>query len=73
MVKLQLKYGQAQKIQAKKLARNWQDSSGILHHQRLSYNSEIIIIELIKKQYNDIIVDYFGIEKLWKLVARKYY
>ena len=45
----------------------------MLHHQSLSYISEIIQIELISRYHNDLLVGHFGIKKSRKLVVRKYY
>ena len=73
LVELQAEDGQAWKIRVEKLGRNWEDCDRILHHQGLLYVSEIIRTELISKYYDDLLAGYFGIEKMRKLVARKYY
>ena len=65
--------GQARKIRAKKLGRNWEDSDRILHHQALPYVPEIIKTELISRHHDDPPAGHFGIEKTQELVARKYY
>ena len=63
LVELQAEDGQAQKIRAEKLGRNWEDSNRILYHQSLSYVPEIIRTELISRHHNDPLAGYFGIEK----------
>ena len=73
LVELQVEHDQARKIRAEKLGGNWKDSDGILHHQSLSYISEIIKTELIRRHHNNLPADYFGIEKTRELVARKCY
>ena len=73
LVKLQAEDGQARKIRAEKLGRNWEDSDRILHHQSLSYVPEIIKTELISRHHDDPLAGHFGIEKTQELVARKYY
>ena len=73
LVELQAEDGQAQKIRAEKLGKNWKDSNRILHHQGLLYIPEIIRTELISRHYDDPLAGYFGIEKTRELVARKYY
>ena len=52
---------------------NWEDIDDVLHHQGLPYVPEIIQTELISKHHNNPLVGYFGIEKIRKLVAWKYY
>ena len=73
LVELQTEDGQARKIRAEKLGRNWEDSDGILHHQGLPYIFKIIRTELISRHHNDLLAGYFGIEKTQELIARKYY
>ena len=73
LVELQVEDGQARKIRAEKLGRNWEDSDGILHHQGLPYVPEIIRTELISRHHDDPLAGHFGIEKTRELVARKYY
>ena len=45
----------------------------MLYYQGLSYVPEIIWTELISRHHNNLLADHFGIEKIRKLVARKYY
>ena len=73
LVKLQAEDGQARKIRAEKLGKNWEDLDGILHHQGLLYVSEIIRTELISRHHDDPLADYFSIKKTQELIARKYY
>ncbi len=45
----------------------------MFYYQDLSYVSKVIYLKLISKDYNDPHVDHFGIEKIQRLIARKYY
>ena len=72
-MELQAEDSQAEKIGAEKLCRNWKDFDGILHHQGLSYVSEIIKTELISRHHDVPLTSHFGLEKTRELVARKYY
>ena len=73
LVELQAEDGQARKIRAEKLGRNWDDSNEILHHQGLLYVLKIIRTELISRHYDDLLAGHFSIKKTRELVARKYY
>ena len=73
LVELQAEDGQARKIRAEKLGRNWEDSNRILHHQGLPYVPEIIKTGLISRHHDDPLASHFGIERTRELVARKYY
>ena len=71
--KLQSKDKQARKFRVEQPVKDWQDIKDVLHHQGLSYVPEIIRIELISKHHNNLLAGHFGIKKIRKLVARKYY
>ena len=73
LVELQAEDSQARKIRVEKLGGNWEDSNKILHHQGLPYIPEIIRNELISRHHNNLLVGYFGIEKIQELITRKYY
>ena len=73
LVELQAEDGQARKIRAEKLGRNWDDSNEILHHQGLPYVLKIIRTELISRHYDDLLAGHFGIKKTRELVARNNY
>ena len=73
LVELQAEDGQARKIRTEKLGGNWKDSDRILHHQDLPYIPEIIGIELISRHHNESLAGHFGIKKMRRLIARKYY
>ena len=45
----------------------------ILHHQGLLFVSKAIWIELISRYYNNPLAGHFGIKKICKLLAQKYY
>ena len=63
LVELQAGDGQAQKIRAKKLGGNQEDSDEILYYQGLLYIPEIIQTELIRRHHDDPLSGHFGIEK----------
>lgn len=44
----------------------------IFHYQDLPYISEIIYFKIISYYYNDLLASYFEIERIRKLVTRKY-
>ena len=72
--KLQDEDDQARKVRIEQPGNaNWQDVEGVLHHQSLSYVPEIIRTELISRHHNNLLVSHFGIEKIRKLLSRKYY
>ena len=72
--KLQEEDKQAWKLKVEQLGKDdWQDINGVLYHQGLSYIPEIIQTEFISKHHNNSLVDHFGIEKTYELVAQKYY
>lgn len=60
---------EAQKI---KLKDGYKDVKGVLRHQALPFVPENICTELISRYYNNSLTSHFGIEKTWKLSARKY-
>ena len=45
----------------------------VLHHQDLLFVPEAIRMELISRQYDDLLSTYFGIKKTCKLLAEKYF
>ena len=65
---------QAQKLRAEQPIKDgWESIDGVLHHQGLPYVPEIIWIELISRHHDNQLAGHFGIEKIRKLVTRKYY
>ena len=63
-----------QKLRAKQPVKDgWEDIDGVLHHQGPLYVLKIIRIEFISRHHDDPLAGYFGIKKIYKLVARKYY
>ena len=49
------------------------DIKDVLYYQSFLYVLKVIYFELIIKYHNNLLIDYFGIEKTQKLIARKYY
>ena len=71
---LQSKDKQARKFRAEQSVKNgWEDIDGMLYHQSLPYILKILQTELISKHHNNSLAGHFGIEKILKLVAQKYY
>ena len=71
---LQEKNEQAQKLRAEQpVKKNLKNIDSMLYHLGLPYITEIIQIELISRHHKNPLASYFGIEKIHKLVARKYY
>ena len=74
LTKLQADNSKAKDIRSKNdLVEGWDDVDGVLHHQGLLYDPEIIQTELISRHHNDPLARHFGIEKTWELVTRKYH
>ena len=72
--KFQDEDNQAQKVRIEQLGNaNRNNIDGILHHQGLSYIPEIIQTKLISRHHNNPLVGHFGIEKIYELIAQKYY
>ncbi len=55
------------------LPEGWEDIKQVLYYQGLLYVPKAIRSELISRHHNNPLAGYFGIEKTWKLIARKYY
>lgn len=51
----------------------WEDVNSIYQYQKLLYLSEIIKTEIVGQLHDDLLAEYFRINKTWELVARKYY
>ena len=75
LYKLQAKDKQARKLRANQQLgqQGWDNINGVLHYQSLPYVPEIIQTELISRHYDNPLAGHFGIEKMHKLIARKYY
>ena len=71
--KLQNVDKKAKKLMSERLSEGWEDIKQVLHYQRLSYILKVIHSEWISRHYNNLFISHFGIEKTWKLIARKYY
>ena len=71
---LQEENKQAQKLRLEQPIKDgWEDIDGVLYHQGLPYVPEIIRTELMSRHHNNLLAGHFGIEKIRKLVAWKYY
>ena len=73
LYKLQVEDDHACKLRAEQLVKDWQDIDNMLHHQSLSYISQIIQTKFISRHYDNPLVGHFRIEKTQKLFSQKYY
>ena len=72
--KLQESDPEAQEPKSKEyLLDGWKDIDGVLYHQGLLFVPKAIRTEIISRQHDDPLVEYFGINKTKDLVGRKYY
>ena len=55
------------------LPEGWEDVEEVLQYQGLPYVPEIIRSEVISRYHNNPLAGHFGIDKIRKLVGRKYY
>ncbi len=60
-------------LRSKRLSEGWEDIKQVLYYQGLPYIPKIIRSKLMSKHHDDPLVGHFGIEKTWKLIARKYH
>ncbi len=51
--------------------KGWEEIEEVLHHQGLPYIPKILHTEVIYSHHNNPLTEYFGIEKIWELIARK--
>ena len=51
----------------------WNDDMKVLQYQGLLYILRIIRFKVISHHNNDLLIRYFRINKIWKLVVRMYY
>lgn len=58
---------------AASLSKGKKNDKKVFQYQGLSYILEIFRSKLISYYYNDQLVRYFGIDKTWELITRKYY
>lgn len=65
---------EAQKFRGAEFAtERWEDVDRIFYYQRLFYIPQIICLELISCHNDNLLVEHFKINKIRKLVAKKYY
>ena len=63
----------ARKIRVERLKNNYEKVDGVLHHQRLLFVSKTIQTELISQHHNNLLIEYFDIDKIKDLVSWKYH
>lgn len=64
----------AKEVKEQDLRDGWaEDGDGVVHREDLPYLPMIIRTEIISSHYDHPLVGHFGIEKIRKLVAQKYY
>ncbi len=64
---------EAMKLRSEGLLEGWEDIKQVLHYQGLPYVPKVIRSELISRHHDDPLAGHFGIKKIHKLIARKYY
>ncbi len=64
---------EAMKLRSEGLSEGWKDIEQVLHYQGLLYVPKVIRSELISRHHDDPLAGHFGIEKIYELIARKYY
>lgn len=76
-IKLKLSKLQKNNLKTKKLKKNlpkqWKNIKDIYHYQNFPYIPEIIFSKVISYHYNNLLADYFRIEKTQELIAKKYF
>ena len=73
LLKLQDNDKRAKKLRSKALPEDCKNIKQVLYYQDLPYIPKVIHLELISRYHNNSLAGYFGIEKTWKLIAKKYY
>ena len=71
LAKLQKSDEKAWKIRAEGMDR-YKDVNRVLHPQKLPFVLKIIRTKLINRHHNNLLADYFGIDKTRELIGRKY-
>ena len=61
------------KFRVEELSEGWKDIEQVLYYQGFSYISKIIYLELINRHHSNFFASDFDIEKIWELIAKKYY
>ncbi len=64
---------EAKKLRSERLLEGWEDIEQVLYYQGLLYIPKVIHSELISRHHDNPFAGHFGIEKTYKLIARKYY
>ena len=70
---LQESNSEAQKLWSQGLWESYKEIDGVLYHQGLPFVLKAIQTEFISQYHNNPLAGHFGIEKICKLLARKYY
>ena len=70
---LQSDNNKTKKLRVVELPKRWEDIERMLQYGGFSYIPEIIWSELISGHHNNPLAGYFEIDKMQKLIARKYY
>ena len=73
LLKLQNDDKEAKKLRLERLPKSWEDIKKVLYYQSFLYVPKAICLELINKYHNNLLIGYFGIKKMQKLITKKYY
>ncbi len=64
---------EAKKLKSEELPKSCKDINKVLHYQSFLNIPKVICLELINRHHDNLFVGHFGIEKIWNLIAKKYY
>ena len=73
LLELQDNNKEAKKFKLKRLSKSWKNSEKMFYYQDLLYVLKIFCSKLINRQYDNLFINYFDIEKTQNLIARKYF
>ena len=60
------------KLRSEKLLESYKNIKQVLYYQGLLYIPKVIYSELISRYHDNLFIGHFDIEKIQKLIARKY-
>ena len=73
LIELQDNHKNTMKFRSKELPEDYDNIEQVFYYQSLLYVSKVIFSKLISKYHNNLFVGYFGIQKVHKLITKKYY
>ena len=64
---------EVKKLRSEELSEGWEDIEEVFHYKYFLYVLKVICSKLISRHYENPLASHFGIKKMQKLIARKYY